>query len=409
VLFKRTFVVVAVVLVLVVVVGCASRSAAKMTNYNKWDSAARDLCKEADEEAEREKAACDEALGLKDGPKGPPTAKAEAEMKNLEDHSGKRSEFIAWSKDREITLSHTASDEPVMLGADVEGKAVRLSGSKGVTYVLPADIQVLKLMADSCCDVKIHVQSKILTSTVELYKCQQLDLELDEPVGTLQVDECLTDVRVQFAERDHVGRIYHQNSPGLTVRWSGCGEPHTVGLAKNSQWCTRILGDGTLETFPVRRGEGEFPVDLPSGASEIPAGEQPEPEAMPAADERTQQAEKQRLAGNDMFRASDFAQAAALYSLALELDPEQGAVWANRSACWMKLGDHEKALADATRCSEVEPMNPKGWFRKGMSLHAMKRFSEAIPALLEAEKLEPSNKQVIDAIKMAQMMARRGD
>ena len=84
-----------------------------------------------------------------------------------------------------------------------------------------------------------------------------------------------------------------------------------------------------------------------------------------------------------------------------------GAVWANRAQCWLKMGDHEKArlrvytgavllsfrtaasdqaCADAEKCtealvkcfyelfsafhrcpSEVEPTNPKGWFRKGIS------------------------------------------
>ena len=101
------------------------------------------------------------------------------------------------------------------------------------------------------------------------------------------------------------------------------------------------------------------------------------------------------------FRASDFAQAAALYSLALELCPELASAWANRSQCFLKLGDHEKALADARRCSEVEPENCKGWFRQGVALHALGRYREAIEPLLEAEKLEPSNKQVQDAIRMA--------
>merc|ERR1712187_465045 len=95
------------------------------------------------------------------------------------------------------------------------------------------------------------------------------------------------------------------------------------------------------------------------------------------------------------------------YSMALELDPTIDTVWANRSQCWLKLGNHEKALEDAIKCTEVDPSNAKGWFRKGMSLHAMKRYPEAIPALLEAEKIEPNNKQMPEAIKMAQMMARK--
>merc|ERR1711871_439603 len=108
-----------------------------------------------------------------------------------------------------------------------------------------------------------------------------------------------------------------------------------------------------------------------------------------------------------MFRASDFMQAAMAYTEALNLDDSCAPIWANRAACWMKLGDHTKSLADATKCTEVDPSYAKGWFRKGMSFHAMKNYREAIPALLEAEKLEPTNKQIVEAIKMSQLMARK--
>ncbi|CAJ1412370.1 unnamed protein product [Effrenium voratum] len=256
-------------------------------------------------------------------------------------------------------------------------------------------------MLDSCSDVQVHIQAPLLTSTVELYKCERVEVRLDHPLGTLQVDECRECV-ARFAERDHLGKVYHQNSPGFALAWGmGGGEPQTVGMEGAFQLLT-CISDKSLTTEPVRRGEGEFPLDVRRAQRE-----QPEPEAMPAAEERLQAAEKHRLAGNEMFRASDFAQAAALYSLALELAPDTGSVWANRAQCWLKLGDHDKALADAKKCTEVEPSNPKGWFRQGMSYHAMKSYGEAIAALLEAEKLEPSNKQIQEAIKMAQLMARK--
>merc|ERR1712130_745727 len=95
------------------------------------------------------------------------------------------------------------------------------------------------------------------------------------------------------------------------------------------------------------------------------------------------------------------------YTQSLQLDHNNATVYANRSQCWLKAGNPEKALEDATKCTELEPGNPKGWFRKGMSLHALHRYPEAIPALVEAEKLEPHNKQIPDAIKMAQLMARK--
>lgn len=81
---------------------------------------------------------------------------------------------------------------------------------------------------------------------------------------------------------------------------------------------------------------------------------------------------------------------------------------ANRAQCFLKMGDPEKALRDSERCIEVGPADfAKGHFRKGMALHAMKRFGEAVSALAEAERQDPKSKQIQDAIKMSGMMARK--
>merc|ERR1712083_650032 len=161
------------------------------------------------------------------------------------------------------------------------------------------------------------------------------------------------------------------------------------------------MGPAGLLTKVVQRGENEFPIDPTCTNSESP-----ESHAAILEDSRSQ-VELKRQSGNAMFRANDFLQAAMEYTAALELDPTNDALYANRSQCWLKLGNHEKAFDDALKCTEVDPSNAKGWFRKGMSLHAMERHPEAIPALLEAEKLEPNNKQIAEAIKMAQLKARK--
>jgi hypothetical protein len=393
-----------------------------MTNYSAWDSKASALAREAEEEEKKEKEENDKALGLEGGPKGPPTAKADEEIKELGEHSDKRKEFIDWSKQREVTQTHGPQDEPIILeGDEVKTKALKLIGSEDVTYVIPEGSGIVKLSLDRCKKVKIQVTGTIMTSTIEACRCEDVSIELSVPIGTFQVDECTSPVLIVFAERDHIGCVYHQNSPGLSVgignaetvlgHWHSNsivkGEHELVGKSDAVQHFSKIAHGGLL-TNVVRRGEGEFPLDLPG---DQPSGgyrsDQPEPEAAPAAEERRLKAEMKRQAGNEMFRANDFMQAAMEYTSALELDPSISALYANRSQCWLKLGNHEKSLEDAVRCTEVEPSNAKGWFRKGMSLHAMKRFPEAIPALLEAEKIEPSNKQVGEAIKMAQLMARQ--
>lgn len=382
------------------------------TNFSAWDSKASKLERELKEEEEREKAENDKALGLEGGPKGPPTAKAENEMKDLGDHSSKRKEFIDWSKQREVTVTHETRDEPIVLdGEEVKNKCVRISGSEGVTYTIPEGSGVVKLCVDKCKHVNVQVNATLITGTIEAYRCEDVTIEIATPVSTLQVDECEKPLRVCYADREHVGCVYHQNSPGLSWGW-GYGPDAAVqiiGVAEAAQFCTRLDGANVL-TQPVRRGEGEFPIDLPgSGGNTTGIGvvEQPEPEAAPKTEEEKLQAEEKRLKGNEMFRANDFMQAAMEYTEAVRLNPMMSAAWANRSQCWLKLGDHEKALEDAIKCTEVDPTNAKGWFRKGMSLHAMQKYPEAIPALLEAEKLEPNNKQIPEAIKMAQMMARR--
>jgi len=402
-----------------------------MTNYQSWDSKATALVRKAEEEEKKEEAEANDALGLDGIPRGPPTVKAEEQIGELGEHSEKRKEFIDWSKKREISQTHKTQEEPIMLDTEeVKGMALRLIGSEGVTYVIPEGSGVVKLVLDKCKNVRVQVLAPIITSTIEAYRCVDVTFDLSVPMGTFQVDECVKPVTVNFAERDHVGRLYHQNSPGLSVGFDG--ELHVEGRAGEVQHYTRLADAAAKHPFItdfVRRGEGDFPVDMPGDATNLelleiarkhgyttteggqilrePEAEQPEPEVDPEIEQNRRKAEVKRAAGNEMFRANDFFQAAMEYTSALELDPKATALYANRSVCWLKLGNHEKALEDAKKCTDIDPTNAKGWFRQGMSLHAMKRFGEAIPALIEAEKLDPKNKQIPEAIKMAQLMARK--
>jgi stress-induced-phosphoprotein 1 len=96
------------------------------------------------------------------------------------------------------------------------------------------------------------------------------------------------------------------------------------------------------------------------------------------------------------------------YTQAMSLapnDPELLTVClANRAACNLKLGRLDEALEDANACLELDPVNVKGWFRKGMALHAMKSFGPAVAALSKAHDLEPKNKQVNEAIGFAKVL-----
>jgi tetratricopeptide (TPR) repeat protein len=134
--------------------------------------------------------------------------------------------------------------------------------------------------------------------------------------------------------------------------------------------------------------------------------------------------EQNKVRGNEAFGAGEYGQAILLYSLALDKSDElpdadgrvpsstsassthlfpRDVLYSNRSACFLKLGQHEKALEDAERALRCNPQNVKAGFRKGLSLHAMGRYREALPVLAEANKIEPKNKQILHALQFCEV------
>ena len=63
----------------------------------------------------------------------------------------------------------------------------------------------------------------------------------------------------------------------------------------------------------------------------------------------------------------------------------------NRSACHLKLGAHEAALADADACAALRPGWAKGWGRKAEALARLGRAEEAKQAYATALELAPTS------------------
>lgn len=137
--------------------------------------------------------------------------------------------------------------------------------------------------------------------------------------------------------------------------------------------------------------------------------------------------ENEKAKGNEAFTAGEYAQAILFYTLTLDRAAElpdatmveeklagknsdpikqlfpRHIILSNRSACFLKLGHHEKALKDGTDSHLLDATYVKGIFRKGLALHAMGRYREAIEALAAAHKLEPKNRQIKQALQFAEV------
>jgi len=87
------------------------------------------------------------------------------------------------------------------------------------------------------------------------------------------------------------------------------------------------------------------------------------------------QAEREKLCGNQSFGAHEYSQAAVHYTMAIDYashmekearDAMLCAAYSNRAACFLKLGQHDKALIDADQCIKANPAFVKGHFRRGL-------------------------------------------
>ena len=59
------------------------------------------------------------------------------------------------------------------------------------------------------------------------------------------------------------------------------------------------------------------------------------------------------------------------------MDDSDSALYSNRSAAYLKMGDNENALKDAEKCISLNADFHKGYSRKGAALHAMKKYDLA--------------------------------
>lgn len=92
--------------------------------------------------------------------------------------------------------------------------------------------------------------------------------------------------------------------------------------------------------------------------------------------------------GNDFFAKKEYQSAISEYTKAIDLlgveistkensNPVIHALFSNRSACYLQLGDFNSALRDAESCVLVRPSWFKGWGRKADALLKLKDYGGA--------------------------------
>jgi tetratricopeptide (TPR) repeat protein len=401
----------------------SAKLAAKRTDYYRgWDKFTNESVAKTEEEAKKEAEAAARALGIRaDAPK------SEAEEKDLSKRAALKEAKKLWDnkkvfdQSQKMTLGQDhVGQELVLSETMLDGRrVVHLTGAKDGKYTIPdVPARLIKIFIENCEGCAVDVAAETISQHIEIAHCSGCTVTLHAPSAVVQMDLCdKMEVRFapgSFARESH--RVYHAGVKDSRVLLLDDGHAHAVDFEAQGaedrqekkkeefQFVTHWV-DGKLVTEPVFRSKGNMPLTR----AEIELAERLGDGDGLQSDERL--AELKKTGGNEAFAEGNYAQAAIFYTEAVDLaapdSPLRPICFANRSFANMKLGRLPEALADADEAILADPKYVKGHFRRGLALHALKRYRDAALALSKALDMEPGNKQIKEALGFADMHARK--
>lgn len=318
---------------------------------------------------------------------------------------------------------------------------------------------LIKVNLENLHHCTVVIESKIISGTVEIHKCSNLTIKFEDTatVATVQAD-LSEDISIEFYAAKMEPRIYHAGVSRMKVRLQTSGirmettadylkdgavavgnatpeEYRFVTQLVQGRWLTekvvqagaKALTERELKEVEERRKATEEKVlgmaesmiqikdkdgnPLVTKAPEKEKEEVVEEVVTDGVDHVVKDCEADKARGNEAFGSGEYGQAILHYSLALDKAAQltsndlfkKDIVHSNRAACFLKLGQHEKAEEDAAAALKVNPQNVKAQFRLGLALHALGRYQEAAPVLAAAQKIEPKNKQIKQALQFCEM------
>ncbi|KAJ0986305.1 hypothetical protein J5N97_004661 [Dioscorea zingiberensis] len=99
------------------------------------------------------------------------------------------------------------------------------------------------------------------------------------------------------------------------------------------------------------------------------------------------------------FVDDDFELAAELYGQAIDLDPNNADLFADRAQANIKRESFTEAVADANKAIELDPSMSKAYLRKGIACIKLEEFQTAKAALQTGLSLAPTNSRFTGLIK----------
>eukprot|EP01063_Lacrimia_lanifica_P006813 TRINITY_DN14284_c0_g1_i1.p1 TRINITY_DN14284_c0_g1~~TRINITY_DN14284_c0_g1_i1.p1 ORF type:complete len:690 (+),score=209.50 TRINITY_DN14284_c0_g1_i1:64-2133(+) len=105
-----------------------------------------------------------------------------------------------------------------------------------------------------------------------------------------------------------------------------------------------------------------------------------------------------KKSGNDAFLGGRFEEAVALFSMGVEVAPENEVLYSNRSGAYCKMGKWDAALEDAETVLRLKSDWARGYSRKAAALEGLGKDEEALALYTESLKRDSKNNAVKAAV-----------
>ena len=125
-------------------------------------------------------------------------------------------------------------------------------------------------------------------------------------------------------------------------------------------------------------------------------------EEVMVAEEVLADARAHKERGNTHFKAQEFDAAIECYTQAIDVMPpgatELAVFFANRAACFARIGEHEGVVDDCTQALELRPQYTKALIRRALAREALDQPTEALEDAKAAAALDPADKTIAAAV-----------
>nr|GMC56431.1 inactive TPR repeat-containing thioredoxin TTL3-like [Ipomoea batatas] len=214
--------------------------------------------------------------------------------------------------------------------------------------------------------------SKILASCSEAQRVKDWAALLKQSQSALSLGSDSSPQILAMKAEALVKLQRHEEAYNALVKWP----------AFDTEQCTSLFGSAKTAYFlgvkaQVLMAIGRFE-DAVSGAKQAAVLDRSSEQNAALLVKKMAAAAAARSSANDLFKASKFAEAAAMNTQGLGHDPCNAVLLYNRAACRFKLGLFEKALEDCTAALNLRPSYRKARTRRADCNIKLERWEAAI-------------------------------